>query len=35
MKVARQFTAWNALTKKARPVGHGLSWSTDRFAVQG
>jgi hypothetical protein len=28
-------TAWNAFTKKARAVGHGLSWSTDRFAIQG
>jgi hypothetical protein len=46
MRVAWQFTAWNAFTKKARPVlsaivrmateeGHGLSWSTDRFANQG
>src|SRR6201987_6376510 len=34
MKVAWQFTAWNAFTKKTRPVGHGLSWSTDRFAIQ-
>src|ERR1700751_5414371 len=34
MKVARQFTAWNAFTKKARTVGHGLSWSTDGFAIQ-
>ena len=29
MKVAWQFTAWNAFTKRTRPVGHGLSWSTD------
>ena len=35
MKIAWQFTAWNAFTKKTRPVGHGLSWSTDRFAIQG
>ena len=35
MMVAWQFTAWDAFTKKARPVGHGLSWSTDRFANQG
>src|ERR1700747_703158 len=34
MKVARQFTAWNAFTKKGRTVGHGLSWSTDGFAIQ-
>jgi len=25
MKVARQFTAWNAFIKKTRPLGHGLS----------
>jgi len=30
-----QFTALNAFTKKTRPVGHGLSWSTDRFAIEG
>ena len=35
MKVAWQFTAWNAFTKKGRPVGHGLTWSTERFANQG
>jgi len=35
MMVAWQFTARNAFTKKGRPVGHGLSWSTDRFAIQG
>jgi hypothetical protein len=46
MKVAWQFTAWNWVYKKTRPVlsaiarmateeGHGLSWSTDRFTIQG
>ena len=46
MKVARQLTSWNAFTKKTRSVlsaiarmateeGHGLSWSIDRFAIQG
>ena len=35
MKVAWQFTARNAFTKKTRPVGHGLTRSTDRFIDQG
>jgi hypothetical protein len=33
MKVAWQFAARNLFTK-SRPVGHGLSWSSDRFAIQ-
>jgi hypothetical protein len=35
MKAARQFTVWNSFTKKTRPVGQGLSWSTSRFTIQG
>jgi hypothetical protein len=45
MKVAWQFTSWNAFTKKTRPVlsaiarmateeGHALSWSAGRFAFK-
>jgi len=35
MKVARQFTAWDAFRKRSRPVGNGVMVSTRAVTAKG